>query len=60
MVAPAPDARTSGTLVAGTLALTNVSDVAKRVSFVLFALFFLMFLALMGFAHRRRDRITRA
>ncbi len=38
-------------LVAGALGLTNVSVVAKRISFVFFALFFLAFLALIGFAY---------
>jgi uncharacterized membrane protein YtjA (UPF0391 family) len=37
-------------LIAGGLGLTNISVLAKRVSFVLFALFFLIFLALLGFA----------
>ena len=32
-------------LITGTLGLTNVSDIAKKVSLVLFAVFFLMFLA---------------
>lgn len=35
-------------LIAGVLGLTNVLQVAKRVSMVLFAMFFLVFLALMG------------
>ncbi len=38
-------------LVAGALGLTNVSVVAKRISFVFFAPFFLAFLALIGFAY---------
>jgi hypothetical protein len=38
-------------LIAGTLGLTNVSRVAKRISLVLFALLFLVFLALIGFAY---------
>jgi uncharacterized membrane protein YtjA (UPF0391 family) len=38
-------------LVAGALGLTNVSVVAKRISFVFFALFFLAFLALIAFAY---------
>ncbi len=37
-------------LIAGALGLTNVSVVAKRISFVLFAVFFLIFLAVVGFA----------
>lgn len=38
-------------LAAGTVGLTNISTVARRISFVLFALFFLGFLALLGFAY---------
>jgi uncharacterized membrane protein YtjA (UPF0391 family) len=38
-------------LIAGALGLTNVSQVAKRVSMLLFAVFFLAFLALIGFAY---------
>ena len=38
-------------LIAGTLGLTNVSRVTKRISLVLFALLFLVFLALIGFAY---------
>jgi uncharacterized membrane protein YtjA (UPF0391 family) len=38
-------------LVAGGLGLTNISQIAKRVSLVLFALFFLGFLALLGLAY---------
>jgi uncharacterized membrane protein YtjA (UPF0391 family) len=38
-------------LLAGALGLTNVSQLAKRISLVLFALFLLAFLALNGFAH---------
>jgi uncharacterized membrane protein YtjA (UPF0391 family) len=38
-------------LIAGAFGLTNVSQVAKRVSMVLFAMFFVVFLALMGFAY---------
>jgi uncharacterized membrane protein YtjA (UPF0391 family) len=45
-------------LITGTLGLTNVSDIAKRVSLVLFAVFFLMFLALVGFAYLARDAIA--
>jgi uncharacterized membrane protein YtjA (UPF0391 family) len=45
-------------LITGTLLLTNVSDIAKRVSLVLFAVSFLMFLALVGFAYLARDAIA--
>ena len=45
-------------LITGTLGLTNVSDIAKNVSLVLFAVFFLMFLALVGFAYLARDAIA--
>ncbi len=45
-------------LIAGALGLTNVSQVAKRVSMVLFALFFLAF-ALMGFAYLVSEAIDR-
>ena len=38
-------------LVAGGVGLTNISSIAKRISFVLFALCFLGFLALLGFAY---------
>jgi uncharacterized membrane protein YtjA (UPF0391 family) len=38
-------------LIAGAFGLTNVSQLARRISFVLFALFFLIFLALIGFAY---------
>ena len=38
-------------LVAGALGLTNISVMAKRISFIFFALFFLAFLALIGFAY---------
>jgi uncharacterized membrane protein YtjA (UPF0391 family) len=38
-------------LLAGALGLTNVSQLAKRISLVLFALFLLAFLALVGFAY---------
>jgi uncharacterized membrane protein YtjA (UPF0391 family) len=37
-------------LIAGGLGLTNISVMAKRISFVLFGLFFLIFLGLLGFA----------
>jgi uncharacterized membrane protein YtjA (UPF0391 family) len=37
-------------LLAGALGLTNVSQLAKRISLILFALFLLAFLALVGFA----------
>jgi uncharacterized membrane protein YtjA (UPF0391 family) len=45
-------------LITGTLGLTNLSDIAKKVSLVLFAVFFLMFLALVGFAYLARDAIA--
>ena len=38
-------------LLAGALGLTNVLQLAKRISLVLFALFLLAFLALVGFAY---------
>jgi uncharacterized membrane protein YtjA (UPF0391 family) len=38
-------------LITGTLALTNFSVTARRVSLALFAVFFLMFLALLSFAY---------
>ena len=38
-------------LIAGALGLTNVSQLAKRISLVLFALFLLAFLALVGFVY---------
>ena len=44
-------------LIAGAFGLTNVSQVAKRVSMVLFAMFFLVFLALMGFAYLASEAI---
>lgn len=37
-------------LIAGAIGFTGVSDVARRISLVLFALFFLGFLLLVGFA----------
>jgi uncharacterized membrane protein YtjA (UPF0391 family) len=37
-------------VIAGALGLTNVSDLAKRISLILFALFFVIFLILLGFA----------
>jgi uncharacterized membrane protein YtjA (UPF0391 family) len=37
-------------LLAGALGLTNVSQLAKRISLILFALFLLAFLALVGIA----------
>jgi uncharacterized membrane protein YtjA (UPF0391 family) len=46
-------------LIAGALWLTNGSQIAKRVSMVLFALFFLAFLALMGFAYLVSEAIDR-
>ena len=38
-------------LIAGGVGLTNISQMAKRISLALFALFFLGFLALLGFAY---------
>jgi uncharacterized membrane protein YtjA (UPF0391 family) len=38
-------------VIAGALGLTNVSQLAKRISLVLFALFLLAFLTLVGFAY---------
>lgn len=38
-------------VIAGGVGLTNISGIAKRISFVLFALCFLGFLALLGFAY---------
>jgi uncharacterized membrane protein YtjA (UPF0391 family) len=46
-------------LIAGVLGLTNVLQVAKRVSMVLFAMFFLVFLALTGFAYLASEAIDR-
>jgi hypothetical protein len=43
----------------GHVRLTNVSQVAKRVSMVLFAMFFLAFLALIGFAYLASEAIDR-
>ena len=37
-------------LVAGAFGFINVSDVTRRISFVLFALFFIGFLIFLGFA----------
>lgn len=37
-------------LVAGALGFTNVSDIARRISLILFTLFFVMFLGLLLFA----------
>lgn len=37
-------------LIAGALGFTGISDVAKRISMVLFTLFFIMFLGLLLFA----------
>lgn len=37
-------------LIAGALGFTNISQIAKRISMVLFAIFFIMFLLLLGFA----------
>jgi uncharacterized membrane protein YtjA (UPF0391 family) len=38
-------------ILAGAIGLTNISQIAKRISLVFFALFFLGFLALLGFAY---------
>ena len=38
-------------VVAGAIGMTDISQIAKRISLVLFALFFLGFLALLGFAY---------
>jgi uncharacterized membrane protein YtjA (UPF0391 family) len=38
-------------LIAGGVGFTNISTVARRISFSLFTLFFLGFLALLGFAY---------
>lgn len=38
-------------LIAGGIGMTNVSQLARRISFVFFGLFFLGFLALLGFAY---------
>jgi uncharacterized membrane protein YtjA (UPF0391 family) len=46
-------------LIAGAFGLTNLSQVAKRVSMVLFAMFFLAFLALMGFAYLANEAVDR-
>jgi uncharacterized membrane protein YtjA (UPF0391 family) len=37
-------------LIAGAMGFANISEIAKRISMVLFALFFLMFLGLLLFA----------
>ena len=37
-------------LVAGAFGFINISDITRRISFVLFALFFIGFLILLGFA----------
>jgi uncharacterized membrane protein YtjA (UPF0391 family) len=42
-------------LLTGTLGLTNISDVARRVSIAVFAVSFLAFLALLGVAFFGRD-----
>jgi hypothetical protein len=44
---------------AGAFGLMNVSQVAKRVSMVLFAMFCLVFLALKGFAYLASEAIDR-
>ena len=46
-------------IFAGAFGLTNVSQVAKRVSMVLFAMFFLAFLALIGFTYLASEAIDR-
>jgi uncharacterized membrane protein YtjA (UPF0391 family) len=46
-------------LIAGAFGLTNVSQVAKRVSMVLFAMFFLVLIALVGFAYLASAAIDR-
>ena len=46
-------------LIAGAFGLTNVAQVAKRVSMVPFAMFFLVFLALIGFAYLASETIDR-
>ena len=38
-------------LVAGAVGFTNVSTIARRISFILFGLFLLVFLLLIGFAY---------
>jgi uncharacterized membrane protein YtjA (UPF0391 family) len=38
-------------ILAGAIGMTNISQIARRISLVLFALFFLGFLALLGFAY---------
>jgi len=38
-------------LVAGAVGFTNVSTIARRISFILFGLFLLVFLVLIGFAY---------
>jgi uncharacterized membrane protein YtjA (UPF0391 family) len=38
-------------IIAGAIGMTNISQIARRISLVLFALFFLGFLALLGFAY---------
>ena len=45
-------------LIAGAVGMTNVSQVARRVSMVLFALFFIGFLALVGFAYMVGEAIS--
>ena len=47
-------------VIAGALGLTNVSDLAKRISLILFALFFVIFLILLGFALLVSEAINHA
>jgi uncharacterized membrane protein YtjA (UPF0391 family) len=37
-------------IIAGAFGFINISDITRRISFVLFALFFIGFLILLGFA----------
>jgi uncharacterized membrane protein YtjA (UPF0391 family) len=45
-------------LITGTLGMTNLSDVARRVSLAVFAASLLAFLALVSFAFLARDGIA--
>jgi uncharacterized membrane protein YtjA (UPF0391 family) len=45
-------------LVAGAFGFINVSDVARRISFVLFALFFIGFLIFLGLAMLVVDAVS--
>jgi uncharacterized membrane protein YtjA (UPF0391 family) len=38
-------------IIAGAIGMTNISQLARRISLVFFGLFFLGFLALLGFAY---------